>query len=39
MGPYTDNMNFQLKHLMREQLCVHNTARWEGGSEGAQRGP
>lgn len=25
MELYNDNMNFQLKHLMREHLCVHNT--------------
>lgn len=39
MGPYTDNMNFQLKHLMREQLCVHNTTTWECGSEKSPAGP
>lgn len=39
MGPYNDNMNFQLKHLMREQLCVHNTTTWECVSERLKRGP
>lgn len=38
-GPYNDNMNFQLKHLMREQLCVHNTITWECVSKELQRGP
>lgn len=37
MGLYNDNMNFQLRHLMREQLCVHNTITCV--LEKLQRGP
>lgn len=29
MWLHNDNMNFQLKHLMRERLCVQNTITWE----------
>lgn len=39
MGRHNGNMNFQLKHLMREQLCVHNTITWECVLDKLQQGP